>query len=125
MGADQVSNFLTLYMIPGMYHCGGGPAAATLDMLTPAMAWVEDGKAPAQQIVSYHSGGDGTSPVVRTRPVAPYPATMSYSGHGDVNSASSYAAGPAVPGVNDELRWTGSGTTGPMRRWPASRMGRR
>ena len=108
MGPDQASNFLTLYMIPGMYHCGGGPAAATLDMLSPLIAWVEDRKDPAEQIVSYHSGGDGSSPVTRTRPVAPYPATEVYSGQGDVNSASSYVAGPAVIGVSDELRWAGS-----------------
>jgi hypothetical protein len=108
MGPDQASNFLTVYMIPGMYHCGGGPAAATLDMLTPLIAWVEDRKDPAEQIVSYHSGGDGSSPVTRTRPVAPYPATEVYSGQGDVNSASSYVAGPAVMGVSDELRWAGS-----------------
>jgi Tannase and feruloyl esterase len=108
MGPDQASNFLTLYMIPGMYHCGGGPAAATLDMLSPLIAWVEDRKDPAEQIVSYHSGGDGSSPVTRARPVAPYPATEVYSGQGDVNSASSYVAGPAVIGVSDELRWAGS-----------------
>jgi hypothetical protein len=108
MGADSVSNFLTLYMIPGMYHCGGGPAAATLDMLTPLMAWVEDKTQPGQQVVSFHAGADAASPVVRTRPVLPYPATEAYSGQGDVNSASSYEAAPGVEGVSDELLWAGS-----------------
>jgi Tannase and feruloyl esterase len=108
MGSEEVSKFLTLYMIPGMYHCGGGPAAATLDILTPLMAWVEDKTEPAQQLVSYHAGSEGTSPVVRTRPVAPYPATVAFSGQGDVNSSSSYAVAPSVSGVSDELLWAGS-----------------
>ena len=108
MGADSASKFLALYMVPGMYHCGGGPAAATLDMLTPLIAWVEDKAAPGQQVVSFHAGPDAASPVVRTRPVLPYPATEAYSGEGDVNSASSYAAAPAVAGVSDTLLWAGS-----------------
>jgi hypothetical protein len=108
MGPEEVSKFLILYMIPGMYHCGGGPAAATLDILTPLIAWVEDKTEPGQQLVSYHAGGEGTSPVVRTRPVAPYPATVAFSGQGDVNSPSSYAVAPIVGGVSDELPWAGS-----------------
>jgi feruloyl esterase len=108
MGAEEAAKFLALYMIPGMYHCGGGPAAATLDMLTPLMAWVEDRVPPEQQVVSYHSGQDGSTPVIRSRPVAPYPATMAYSGSGDVNSAASYVAGPPASGVSDALAWTGS-----------------
>ena len=108
MGSEELSKFLTLYMIPGMYHCGGGPAAATLDILTPLIAWVEDKTEPAQQLVSYHAAGEGTSPVVRTRPVAPYPAIEVYSGQGDMNSASFYAVAPGVGGVSDELLWAGS-----------------
>jgi hypothetical protein len=56
LGYDAAARFLALFMIPGMYHCGGGPAAATLNMLTPLMAWVEDRTQPGEQIVSYHSG---------------------------------------------------------------------
>jgi hypothetical protein len=107
LGYDAAARFLALFMIPGMYHCGGGPAAATLDMLTPLMAWVKDRTQPGEEIVSYHSGAEGSSPVVRTRPVLPYPAMETYSGQGDVNSASSYQAAPAV-GAPDELPWAGS-----------------
>ena len=53
MGAEEASKFLTLYLVPGMYHCGGGPKAATLDMLAPLMAWVEDKDVPGSQTVSY------------------------------------------------------------------------
>ena len=108
MGVEEVSKFLVLYMIPGMYHCGGGPAAATLDMLTPLMAWVEDKSVPGPQTVSYRATDAPASPVARTRPVLPYPSIEVYSGQGDVNSASSYASAAATEGVSDELRWAGT-----------------
>ena len=46
--------------------------------------------------------------MIRTRPVAPYPATMAYSGSGDVNSASSYVAAEPTSDVDDALVWAGS-----------------
>jgi feruloyl esterase len=33
-------------MLPGVYHCGGGPAPDKIDLLTSLMGWVEDGAAP-------------------------------------------------------------------------------
>ncbi len=99
---------MTLYMIPGRYHCGGRPAAAALDLLTPLMAWVEDNARPERQIVSYHAGQEASTPVSRAQPVTRYPVTMPSFGAGDVNSADSYAAAPPINGVSDELVWAGS-----------------
>ncbi|WP_169517189.1 tannase/feruloyl esterase family alpha/beta hydrolase [Azohydromonas australica] len=107
MGWDAASHFMTLYMLPGVYHCAGGPVAATLDMLTPLMNWVEDQTAPAAQVISYRTTGDATSPVTRTRKVFPYPSTSVYNGRGNVNQASSYVQGPPTPGVSDVLHWAG------------------
>ena len=108
MGADAAAKFLALYMIPGVYHCAGGPVAATLDLLTPLMAWVEDKAPPGPVVVSYRTNGEAASPVTRTRPVFPYPAVSAYSGQGDVDSAANYAAGPPTAGVGDVLAWAGS-----------------
>ena len=44
-GGDA-SNFARLYTIAGMNHCSGGPSTDQFDMLTPMIAWVEQGKAP-------------------------------------------------------------------------------
>ena len=44
-GGDA-SNFARLYTIAGMNHCTGGPSTDQFDMLTPMIAWVEQGKAP-------------------------------------------------------------------------------
>ncbi len=39
------SDFMRLYMLPGVYHCGGG-GPDRIDLVTPMMAWVEDGIQP-------------------------------------------------------------------------------
>ena len=39
--------FARLFMVPGMFHCGGGIGTSTFDSTTPLIQWVEEGKAPA------------------------------------------------------------------------------
>jgi feruloyl esterase len=107
MGAGAASNFMSLYLIPGVYHCAGGPVAATFDFLTPLISWVEDKSPPGPTVVSYLTNGDATSPVTRTRTVFPYPSTSVYDGKGDVNAASSYGPGRPTAGVSDVLDWAG------------------
>jgi feruloyl esterase len=107
LGPSAASNFLSLYLLPGVYHCAGGPIAATFDFLTPLIAWVEDRVPPAKVVVSYRTDGSATSPVTRTRPVFPYPATSVYTGQGNVNDAANYVQGPPTPGVSDVLPWLG------------------
>jgi feruloyl esterase len=38
--------FSRLYVLPGVYHCGNGEGPHQIDLLTPLMAWVEQGVAP-------------------------------------------------------------------------------
>ncbi|WP_250486251.1 tannase/feruloyl esterase family alpha/beta hydrolase [Caballeronia sp. GaOx3] len=96
-GGDA-SNFARLYPVAGMNHCSGGPTADQFDMLTPMIAWVEQGKAPDSVVATAR---DATNPVPnpevpadwranRTRPLCPYPKVARYKG-GDINSASSFA----------------------------------
>jgi feruloyl esterase len=107
MGANEASSFMALYMMPGVYHCNGGPVAATEDFLTPLIAWVEDGVPPAKVVVSYRTNASASSPVTRTRAVFRYPATSVYTGQGDVNNEAYYVPGPPTPGVSDVLPWLG------------------
>lgn len=68
------------------------------DMLTPLVAWVEQGKAPTAIIAA--ARGAGTNVVNtelpadwsadRTRPLCPYPKTAAYVGD-SIESASSFA----------------------------------
>jgi feruloyl esterase len=96
-GGDA-SNFARLYTVAGMNHCSGGPAADQFDMLTPMIAWVEQGKAPDSIVATARDAGNALpNPEVpadwgsnRTRPLCAYPKVARYKG-GDINSASSFA----------------------------------
>jgi Tannase and feruloyl esterase len=107
LGSSAAARFMSLYLLPGVYHCAGGPIAATFDFLTPLISWVEDGVPPGKVTVAYRTTGDATSPVTRTRPVFPYPATSVYTGQGNVNDAANYVQGPPTPAVADVLPWLG------------------
>ena len=63
-GGMDVSDFMQLYLFPGMYHCDGGTGPHDFDLLTPMMAWVEQGIKPEVIIASH----DGTSGKQRRRP---------------------------------------------------------
>ncbi|WP_158615371.1 tannase/feruloyl esterase family alpha/beta hydrolase [Acidipila sp. EB88] len=97
LGSDRVDQFLRLFMLPGMAHCGGGDGFQQFDTLTPLMAWVEHGRAPASLIAGklppfagMGAGPDGrggrpqTAPYARpdqpalaTRAILPFPHTAS------------------------------------------------
>jgi hypothetical protein len=86
----RVQRFARLFMVPGLWHCGGGPGPDLVDPFAALVAWVEDGDAPdrlaAQQVV------DGE--VTATRPVCAYPYVARYDGKGDPDEASSYDCKP-------------------------------
>lgn len=102
-GKAAADGFSRLYMLPGVFHCSGGPGPDQIggsggdapvvddrhDMLTALEGWVENGRAPAEMIVSKIEAGQ----VVRTRPLCPYPAQAIYKGAGDTNLASSFRCG--------------------------------
>jgi len=96
-GGDA-SNFARLYTVAGMNHCSGGPSTDQFDMLTPMIAWVEQGKAPDTVVATARDASNAVpNPDVpanwgagRTRPLCPYPKVTRYKG-GDVNVASSFA----------------------------------
>ena len=72
-----------LYMVPGMLHCGGGNAFDRFDLLTPLVAWVEQGAAPGDVIARRSSAPQ------EQRPLCPFPAYAAHKG-GDPNEAASF-----------------------------------
>ncbi|MHA7682482.1 tannase/feruloyl esterase family alpha/beta hydrolase [Cupriavidus sp. PET2-C1] len=99
-GGDS-SNFARYFQVPGMNHCEGGPTADQFDMLTPLVAWVEQGSAPDTVIATARGKANafpngevpsdwGTAARDRTRPLCPYPRTARYQGTGDINDAASF-----------------------------------
>jgi feruloyl esterase len=101
MGKAQASAFERLYLLPGVYHCGGGEGPSLVDLLTPLMDWVEKGTAPDAVLTR------SASPAARSRPVFPYPAVARYGGQGDPDDASSYGRGaPLFTGASPD--WAGA-----------------
>ncbi|MCY4056904.1 MAG: tannase/feruloyl esterase family alpha/beta hydrolase, partial [Gammaproteobacteria bacterium] len=83
----DAGEYSRLYMLPGMFHCAGGPAPDRTDWLEAIRAWVEDGKAP-ERLVSLQLDESGR--VSRTRPICPYPHIASYRGKGDPDDEASF-----------------------------------
>ena len=128
LGAETVQGFERLYLLPGGGHCGGGQGPSALDVLTPMIAWVEEGQAPGAILTSSTEEAssfgqpDGAAPrgermpardlgvaplPQMTRPVYPWPATAAYTGQGDWTDAANWTQGPDAQTV--ALRdWAGA-----------------
>jgi hypothetical protein len=85
MGA-RAAEFVRVFPVPGMAHCGGGPATDQYDCLTAIVDWVERGIAPDRIIA--RAGASSPWPG-RARPLCPYPLVARYAG-GDVDDAASF-----------------------------------
>ena len=87
MGAAQASRSMTLFMVPGMGHCGGGEGPNTFDMMPALEQWVEKGQAPTRVDASHSTNGK----VDRTRPLCVYPEVAAYKGTGSIDAAENFA----------------------------------
>ncbi len=76
-----------LFMIPGCYHCGGGPGISQVDWLAVLVDWVEGG-IPPDRIIARKGAAQGSPE--KTRPLFPYPDKAQYDGEGDIHDASSF-----------------------------------
>jgi len=83
-GLQDTLSFARLFLIPGMNHCGGGPALDDFDPLTAITAWVEQGTPPASMTAT------GRSFPGRSRPLCPYPETAHYKGSGSIEAAANF-----------------------------------
>ncbi|WP_327644724.1 tannase/feruloyl esterase family alpha/beta hydrolase [Micromonospora zamorensis] len=79
----RAQQFARLFLLPGVYHCSGGPGADRVDWLGAIRAWTERGQAPTSVLASKVSGGVTTT----ERPVYAYPLRAGYDGSGDPNAA--------------------------------------
>jgi pimeloyl-ACP methyl ester carboxylesterase len=84
-GLEQVEGWSRIYLVPGMSHCGGGPATLdNFDMLGAIVNWVEKGTAPDYVIAT---GNDFPG---RSRPLCAYPKYAQYKGSGDPQDAANF-----------------------------------
>jgi len=102
-GTDQ---FVRLFMMPGLYHCNGGPGPNSFgglgqkgykkndpesDIIGALDRWVEQGIAPTKLIATKFKDDDPRQGVARTRPVCPYPQVATYKGSGSVDDAANFS----------------------------------
>jgi feruloyl esterase len=85
-GLRSTVEFYRLFMVPGMWHCQGGPGATAFDMLEPLDKWADKGIAPEKIIASHVTNGM----VERTRPLCPYPQEAQWKGTGSTDDAANF-----------------------------------
>jgi len=85
MGSRQ-DDWLRVFMVPGMAHCGGGPGPNLFNALAALERWRESGAAPDQILASRVNNNR----VVMTRPLCPFPQVAAYKGTGSSNDAGNF-----------------------------------
>jgi len=121
VGLEATQKFARLFMVPGMYHCSGGPGATSFDMLAALEEWVEKGVAPDKIIATQYAGnqqgggfanptegGTSSGKVLMTRPLFPYPLSAQYDGKGDPTKAESFVPVTTPGGADGHYDWVGN-----------------
>jgi feruloyl esterase len=85
MGGNQ-SDFIRLFMVPGMGHCQGGPGPDQVNYMSALERWREAGEAPATMTATRVVGNR----VDMTRPLCVYPQVATYKGTGSTNDAANF-----------------------------------
>jgi feruloyl esterase len=90
----KTQRFARLFVVPGMGHSRGGPAADQYDLVESLVNWVEKGIKPknieAKARGNENSEVPGSWSPERTRPLCAYPKTPMYKGAGDVEDAANW-----------------------------------
>jgi feruloyl esterase len=91
--SQELASFVSLYLIPGMHHCTGGPGPNEFDMLTVLENWSEKGTTPGPVVATHKTDGK----VDRTRPLCPRPQVATYSGTGSIDDAANFRCQVLAP----------------------------
>ncbi len=91
----RAAAYARLFLVPGMNHCGGGPATDRFDMLTALENWVEKGTAPTSVRAAVNPADPDVVaagwPATRSRPLCAYPAQARLkAGATDTEEAASF-----------------------------------
>ncbi|HLK51579.1 MAG TPA: tannase/feruloyl esterase family alpha/beta hydrolase [Bryobacteraceae bacterium] len=103
-GLGRTQEFFRVFLVPGLYHCAGGPGAigfggnipasqrdADHDALSAAVRWVEKGTPPDRIIATKYVDGAPAKGVALQRPLCAYPLAGRYKGSGDTNDAGNFS----------------------------------
>jgi feruloyl esterase len=96
---QRTQSYTRLFMVPGMYHCSGGPGPNVFDALTPLVTWAETGTAP-ETIVATKFVNDTPPAVQMVRPLCVYPKVARYNGSGSTSVAANFTCVTDEPDLN-------------------------
>jgi hypothetical protein len=83
-GLENTMSWVRFFEVPGMNHCGGGPALEDFDPLTALVDWTEKNQ-PPEHMVAKGKAFSGVS-----RPMCSYPAFPHYRGVGSKDDAANF-----------------------------------
>lgn len=86
-GNSSSAAAIRLFMVPGMYHCGGGDGPSEFDGMGALVRWFEDHESPEQLTASRTVHGK----LVATHLLCAYPDTARYQGSGSTDDATHYS----------------------------------
>lgn len=104
-GLERTQGFYRTFLVPGLYHCAGGPGPIAFGTSEPAPAsqldadhdvirslerWVEQGAAPSKIIATKYVDNNPAKGIALQRPLCPYPQVAKYKGSGDMNDAANF-----------------------------------
>ncbi|HVG54902.1 MAG TPA: tannase/feruloyl esterase family alpha/beta hydrolase [Vicinamibacterales bacterium] len=90
-------DWMRLFLMPGVGHCGGGVGPDQADFLGALERWREKGEAPAQIIATRAAGRSGGPPSpggsggAMSRPLCPHPQVARYKGSGSTDDAANFS----------------------------------
>ncbi len=87
LNQGKAADFVRLFPVPGMAHCGGGPATDQFDAFDALVGWVERGTPPDRILAT---AGPSSPWPGRTRPLCPYPEVARYLGRGSLEDAANF-----------------------------------
>jgi tannase/feruloyl esterase len=87
-GGGAADDWMRLFLLPGVAHCGGGVGPDQADFLGAMERWREQGVAPDQIDASRNTGRSGLTPM--TRPLCPFPQVAQYKGTGSTDEAANF-----------------------------------
>ena len=97
-------DWMRLFLMPGVGHCGGGVGPDRADFLGALERWREEGVAPGQIIATRSPGRGGQPPspggsggpgTAMSRPLCPHPQVARYNGSGSTDDARNFTC--AIP----------------------------